>query len=183
MTHPADASRDLQRDPGAPDPQHLRVVRAGAVLGIIGGGLRAAGSFAPTLLASDDARTWLYVAIDVCLMAGLLSIYLPRRHRMGTAGPIGFFLAVVGLIATRTAPAITHVNLYPLTAAAVAVGVVALAFSEWQARRIAIWIPLVFSLSLVVGSMGTLVSGAGPLFILSGILFGGAFAAMAVTAC
>jgi len=46
-----------------------KVVRAGAVLGVIGGVVRAAGSFAPMLIASDDARTRLYVAIDVCLAA------------------------------------------------------------------------------------------------------------------
>jgi hypothetical protein len=43
----------------------------------------------------------------------------------------------------------------------------------------AAWIPLSFALSLVVGGIGTFVGGAGPLVILSGILFGSAFAAMA----
>jgi len=159
-----------------------RVVRAGAILGVIGGGLRAAGSFAPTLIASDRARTWLYITIDVCLTAGLLSIYLPRRHRMSTAGFIGFLLALVGLIATRTAPAVTDVNLYPMTAAAIAIGVLALALSEWRAQRMAAWIPLTFALSLVVGAIGTVIAGAGMLFVASGILFGCAFATMAVTA-
>ncbi len=159
-----------------------RVVRVGAVLGVIGGGLRAAGSFAPTLIASNDVRTWLYLTIDVCLMAGLLSIYLARRHHMSAAGHIGFFLALVGLIAVRTGPAVTHVDLYPMTAAAIAMGVVALALSEWRARRMAAWIPLTFALSLVLGSIGTFVAGAGTLFVVSGILFGCAFAAMAVNA-
>jgi hypothetical protein len=155
------------------------VVRAGAVLGVIGGTLRAAGSFAPTLIASDDARTWLYLTIDVCLTAGLLSICLPRRHRMSAAGLIGSFLAIVGLIAARTSSALTHVDLYPITAAVVTIGVMVLAFSEWRARRMAGWIPVSFALCLVVGGIGTFVASAGTLFIMSGILFGGAFAAMA----
>lgn len=159
-----------------------RIVRAGAVLGVLGGGLRVAGSFAPALIASDQARTWLYVTIDVCLTAGLLSIYLPRRHRMSTAGLIGFWLALVGLIVARTSPAVTNVNLYPVIAAAIALGVLALAFSEWQARRMAGWIPMTFALSLVVGGIGTFVVGAGALFVASGILFGCAFAAMAIVA-
>jgi hypothetical protein len=46
----------------------------------------------------------------------------------------------------------------------------------------AAWIPLTFAVSLVVGSIGTFVAGASALFILSGILFGGAFAAMAIRA-
>ena len=45
-----------------------------------------------------------------------------------------------------------------------------------------VWIPLTFVLSLVMGTGGTLVAGAGTLFIVSGILFGSAFAAMAITA-
>ena len=166
-----------------PDVAADKVVRAGAVLGVIGGGIRAAGSFAPTLIASEHARTWLYVAIDVCLTAGLLSIYLARRHRMSAAGLIGFLLALVGLIAGRFSPAVTNVNLYPVTAAAVAIGVLALALSEWRARRMAAWIPITFALSLVVGGIGTFVAGAGTLFVASGILFGCAFAAMAVSAC
>ena len=158
-----------------------RVVRAGAVLGVVGGGLRAAGSFAP-VIASDHARTWLYVTIDLCLTAGLLSIYLQRRHRMRAAGLIGFLLALVGLIAGRISPAVTAVNLYPVTAAAVLIGVSAFALSEWRERRMAAWIPMTFALSLVVGGIGTFVAGTGPLFVASGILFGCAFAAMAVTA-
>jgi len=32
-----------------------------------------------------------------------------------------------------------HIDLYPVTAAAVATGVLMLAFSEWQLRRMAVW--------------------------------------------
>lgn len=159
-----------------------RVVRTGAVLGVIGGVVRAAGSFAPMLIASDDARTWLYVAIDACLAAGLLSIYVPRRHRMRAGGAVGFFLALGGLIAVRISPAISRDDLYPVAAAAVATGVMTLAFSEWRAMRMAAWIPVTFALSLALGSIGTFASGAGSLFIVSGILFGSAFAAMAIAA-
>ena len=158
-----------------------RVVRAGAMLGVIGGGLRAAGSFAPTLIAPNDARTWLYIVIDVCLTAGLLSIYLPRRHRVSALGSIGFFLALAGLIANRTSPAITNVDLYPIAAASIAIGVTVLSFSEWRSRRMAAWIPAAFALSLVTGGIGmSKTPGAGVLFIVSGILFGTAFAAMAI---
>jgi len=133
-------------------------------------------------IASDDARTWLYVGIDVCLAFGLLSLYFRRRQGMRAAGILGSFLALGGLIAGRIDPLMTDLDLYPVTAAAVVVGVLMLASSEWQMTRMAAWIPLTFALSLVVGSIGTFVAGASALFILSGILFGGAFAAMAITA-
>jgi hypothetical protein len=86
------------------------------------------------------------------------------------------------LIAGRIGRVLTDLDLYPETAAAVATGVSMLAFSEWQMRRMAAWIPLTFALSLVLGSIGTFVAGASALYILSGILFGSAFAAMAITA-
>src|SRR5262245_54913265 len=159
-----------------------KVVRAGAVLGVIGGVVRAAGSFAPMLIASDHARAWLYVAIDVCLAAGLWGLYVPRRHLVRAGGAVGFFLALGGLIAVRISPAMTRVELYPVAAAAVATGVMTLAFSEWRAMRLAAWIPATFALSLGLGSIGTFTSSAGTLFIVSGILFGSAFAAMAITA-
>jgi hypothetical protein len=159
-----------------------RAIRTGAVIGTVGGALRATGSFAPRLIASDDARTWLYVGIDICLALGLVSLYLPRRQRMRAAGTLGGFLALGGLIAGRIGPVMSDLDLYPVTATAVVVGVLMLASSEWQMRRMAAWIPLTFALSLVVGSIGTFVAGASALFILSGILFGSAFAAMAITA-
>jgi hypothetical protein len=159
-----------------------RGIRTGAVIGTVGGVLRAAGSFAPSVIASDDARTWLYVGIDICLVLGLSSVYIARRHGMRAAGTLGAFLALGGLVAGRIGPVLTDLDLYPVTAAAVAIGVLMLAFSEWQMRRMAAWIPLTFALSLVVGSIGTFVAGASALFILSGILVGSAFAAMAITA-
>ena len=107
---------------------------------------------------------------------------MPRRHRIRAGGAVGFFLALGGLIAVRISPAISRVDLYPVAAAAVATGVMTLAFSEWRAMRVAAWIPVTVALSLGLGSIGTLTSGAGSLFIVSGILFGSAFAAMAITA-
>jgi len=158
-----------------------RGIRTGAVVGTVGGAARAAGSFAPRLIASDDARTWLYVGIDICLALGLVSLYLARRQGMRAVGILGSFLGLGGLIAGRIGPAMTDLDLYPVTAATVAIGVLMLAFSEWQMRRVAAWIPLILALSLVGGSMGTFVAGTTALFILSGILFGCAFAAMTIS--
>lgn len=158
-----------------------RGIRTGAVVGTVGGAVRAAGSFAPRLIASDDARAWLYVGIDICLALGLVSLYLAHRQGMRRAGILGSFLGLGGLIAGRIGPAMTDLDLYPVAAATVAIGVLMLAFSEWQMRRVPAWIPLTFALSLVVGSIGTFVAGTSALFILSGILFGCAFAAMTIS--
>jgi hypothetical protein len=106
-------------------------------------------------------------------------VEVTRVLRVGAVlGVIGCFLALGGLIAGRAVPAMTQVDLYPETAAAVAIGVVVFAFSEWQARRMTRWIPVTFALSVAIGSIGMYVAGASALFIVSGILFGSAFAGM-----
>jgi hypothetical protein len=154
------------------------VIRVGGLLGVSGGALRAVGSFAPMLIASDPIRAGLYFLIDVCLVAGLLSFYIPLHGRISLVGSVGFYVAVSGLIATRTSAALGRVDLYALFAAMVAFGILVLAVSTWRAARLAVWVPATFALSLVIGSVGTFVAGAGALFVASGILFGIAFAAM-----
>ena len=78
-----------------------RAIRTGAVIGTVGGALRAAGSFAPRLITSDNARTWLYVSIDICLAFGLLSLYLrPERARSSSRSGILFGSAFAAMAIT-----------------------------------------------------------------------------------
>ena len=51
------------------------LIRTGALMAIGGGALRAAASFAPTLIQSDLVRESVYVVVDVCLASGLLAFY------------------------------------------------------------------------------------------------------------
>jgi hypothetical protein len=106
----------------------------------------------------------LYLTIDVCLIGGLFSLYVRRRHGMRVAGCIGFLLALVGLVAGRTSSAVTTVDLYPITATFVAVGVLLLALSEWRSARTAAWIPVTFALSLIAGGISMFFAGATVLF-------------------
>jgi hypothetical protein len=56
----------------------LRVLRAGAIMAVMGGVLRAAASFAPAALTSAVARESLFLAVDVCLAMSLVSFYSIR---------------------------------------------------------------------------------------------------------
>ena len=158
-----------------------RVIRTGALIGVIGGGLRAAASFAPVLIVSDELQTWLYVAVDLGLAVGLLSVYVARHRGLRTAGTIGCFLALGGLIAGRISSSVSDLNLYPVTAGAIVIGILVLAFNEWRAKRMVAWIPLTFAVSLMVGGIGFGSETSAPVKI-SGVLFGAAFAAMAMSA-
>jgi hypothetical protein len=70
----------------------------------------------------------------------------------------GSLLAICALIAGRIGPVMTDLDLYPVTAAAVVLGVLMLAFSQSRMRRMAAWIPLTFALSVIVGSIGMFVA-------------------------
>jgi hypothetical protein len=61
------------------------LVRAGAISAIIGGVLRAAGSFAPNL-GSDIEQQVFYLAVDVFLMVGLLGFYELQHEDVGWIG-------------------------------------------------------------------------------------------------
>jgi hypothetical protein len=155
-------------------------IRVGAVLGVTGGVLRAVGSFAPIVLTSDYVR-WLYATIDFCLAAGLCSVFLPRRHPLLSVGTVGFVLALLALAAVRVG-SLESVDIYPVAAGGVAIGVLLLAVSESMARRVPGWVALALAVSLVIGGVGIFVAGAGALFVASGVIFGTAFVALPASA-
>jgi hypothetical protein len=48
----------------------------------------------------------------------------------------------------------------------------ALTSSLWVGRMISGWVPLAFALSMLLGIVGTTVTGANSLFVWSGVVFG-----------
>ncbi len=73
-----------------------QLVRVGAVAAIIGGVLRIASTFIP--YQADLA--WLeafYGVIDVCLLMGLIAIYLSSADHVGTLGLVAFLVALAGV--------------------------------------------------------------------------------------
>jgi len=57
----------------------------------------------------------------------------------------------------------------------------ALTSSLWAGRTISGWVPLAFALSMLLGIVGTIVTGANALFVWSGVGFGVAFAGLGCT--
>ncbi|MEQ1780002.1 MAG: hypothetical protein ABMA14_01490 [Hyphomonadaceae bacterium] len=73
-----------------------QLVRVGAVAAMIGGGLRVVSTFIP--YQADLA--WLealYGVIDLCLLFGLIGIYLFCAEALGTLGLIAFLVALAGV--------------------------------------------------------------------------------------
>ena len=156
----------------------VTLFRTAGLLAIAGGLLRAAGSFAPVVVASDLARESLYIVIDVCLTVGLVGFYAQRSKRVGWSGAAGFALALVGIVTVRANRAIATVDLYPAGALAIACGVIVVSTSAWVVRTTPGWVPVAFVLSTFVGITGSVVQGASALFVWSGVIFGIAFAGL-----
>ncbi len=73
-----------------------QLVRVGAVAAIVGGVLRIVSSFIP--YQADLA--WLealYAVIDLCLLVGLIAIYLANADAVGAPGLVAFLVALAGV--------------------------------------------------------------------------------------
>jgi hypothetical protein len=153
------------------------LIRAGGMAAIVGGILRAAASFAPSV-GSDIEQQLLYLLVDIFLLLGLLGFYELRHQDVGQAGALGFMLALVGLLVVRSSRAIPGFDLYPAGALTFAGGLIALTGSAWNVTMLAGWVPTGFIVSTLLGFVGTVAGNVGGLFVLSGVLFGAAFAGL-----
>ena len=156
------------------------LLRGGALVAIAGGLLRAAGSFAPAAIATNGIRESLYVTIDVTLAVGLVALYTQLRKLGAWWSTAGFLLAIAGIIVIRTNRFVTSADLYPAGALAIACGIVLLTLDGWRHRLLAGWIPAAFVISTLVGVLATLIPGGSVLFVVSGVMFGLAFAGIGV---
>lgn len=153
------------------------LISAGGMAAIVGGVLRAVASFAPSI-GSDVERQLLYLVIDVFLLLGLLGFYELRHQDIGWTGALGFLLALVGLSVVRSSRAIPGHDLYPVGALAFVGGLIAMCGSAWSVKTLAGWVPVAFVVSTLVAFVGIVVNDAGWLFVVSGLLFGAAFAGL-----
>jgi hypothetical protein len=144
---------------------------------IVGGVLRAAASFAPGV-GSDSERQLLYLVVDMFLLLGLLGFYELRHKELGRTGALGFLLALFGLVVVRSNRAIPGLDLYPLGALAFVGGLIVLCGTAWRVKTLAVWVPMAFIVSTLVGLVGTVAANSEWLFVLSGVLFGAAFAGL-----
>jgi hypothetical protein len=72
-----------------------QLLRLAGVAAIAGGLLRIFACF--PLIENDVTLEWLYIAIDVLLLFGLIGVYLARAQRLGFLGLASFGVAVAAL--------------------------------------------------------------------------------------
>jgi len=148
-------------------------VRVGGWAAIVGGVLRVAASFFPTV-GNEVARQSLYFIIDVFLLIGVFAAYARDHDVVGGWGATGFLTTVIGILLVRSSRAIPGLDLYPAGAAAVAAGFALLGLAAWRAGTASVFVPGLFIMSVVTAITGQMVGFSQAGFVASGVVFGAA---------
>lgn len=146
------------------------------VAAIAGGLLRILAAF--PLITDPVTLEWLYTAIDVLLLMGLMGIYLARAVRLGFLGLASFGVAVTALSFIGGPDADPfEFSTYEEGATALAIAMVGLSIAWLQRGERPIWAPLCWFGSVVcVGLLNFIPLLTQYGFMLAGILFGLGFA-------
>jgi hypothetical protein len=145
--------------------------RVGGWAAIIAGVLRAAGSFTSSL-GSDVERQSLYFSIF--LLIAVFTVYAQNHAVVGPWGAAGFLTTVAGILLVRSSRAVPGLDLYPAGALGIAGGWAVLALASWYKGRGSVFVPVLFTLSIVTAIAGQLAAAAPAAFVASGVIFSAA---------
>lgn len=152
------------------------LVRFGAVAAVIGGALRIVSSFVP-YEADPVALEALYGVIDLCLLSGLLAVYVANAEAVGIAGLAMFLVALAGVASIVGPDAQAFgVDFYRIGALVFVLGLAGLSVQLLRARRLgvsaALWI------ATLVASLAS--TGLPQAFMAAGVFIGAGYVAAGV---
>lgn len=155
-------------------PQQLFALSG--IAAISGGLLRIFAAF--PLVSDPVTQQWLYTAIDVLLLFGLIGIYLARAERLGFLGLASFAVAVAALSFIGGPDADPFgFSTYEQGATSLAIAMVGLSIAWLQRGERPIWAPMCWFGSIVaVGAFALVPALASYGFMAAGVLFGLGFA-------
>jgi hypothetical protein len=130
-----------------PDAMLARLAAAAAVAA---GVLRAVDSFAFEFLDERSSDT-LFLATDICLLFALIGIYGFRGRALGWIGLVGFAVAIVGIVLTRSAG--ENIDNYIYGAGTVAVGMAILSIGFLLFGGFPVWCPVLWIVALIAGAL------------------------------
>lgn len=147
------------------------------IAAITGGLARIIAAF-PLALDPIGAE-WLYTAIDVLLLLGLIGIYLQRAERLGFLGVASFGVAVAALSFIGGPDADPFgFSTYQEGAATLAIALVGLSIAWVRAGERPLLAPACWFASVIAaGALGLVPALSQYGFIVAGVLFGAGFAA------
>jgi hypothetical protein len=151
----------------------------GAVCAVVGGALRVVSTFIPWAPASPWLET-LYGVIDVCLLFGLIAVYLRTAERIGVVG-LFFFAVSLGAEASIVGPdaVMFGIDFYQLGCAVLLIGLLGLSVQMLRVGVLRVpaglWLASVvagFGANAIGGKVGVLAAGAilGVGFLCAGVL-------------
>ena len=150
------------------------LLRVLGIAAILGGALRIVSAFIPWA----PGQLWLeglYLAIDLCLLFGLMGIYFAYRETLGVLGFAAFAVAETGIASIVGPDGVVPewgVDAYQLGVATITVGLSLFAVALLATRSGAPWGPLCWLVSAVVG-VGAFYSGEADIgFFAGGLFFG-----------
>lgn len=148
------------------------LLRLGGAAAIVGGALRIAAAF--PLGVDTVTLEWLYTAIDVLLLFGLMAVYLDRAERLGFLGLASFGVAVAALSFIGGPDADPFgFSTYEQGAAALAIAMVGMSIAWARGGEKPLWPALCWFASVIcVGLLSWIAPIAEYGMPLAGILFG-----------
>lgn len=155
---------------------YATLYRLSGVAAIAGGLLRIFSAVAQ--IGDQVTLEWLYTAIDVLLLFGLIGIYLSRTERLGFLGLASFGVAVASLSFIGGPDAdVFGFSTYEQGAAALAIAMVGLSIAWLQRGEQPLWAPACWFGSVIcVGMLNFIPAMSQYGFTVAGILFGLGFA-------
>ncbi len=152
------------------------LLRWGGRSAIFGGILRGINSFLP-IATPTLILEFMYFLTDISILFGLMAIYGFQHEESGRWGFWGFVVSIIGTgIIIGPDGYISGVNMYPVGALILSVGLILLSIGSWIADRFPRWVPICWTSSTLLGILGYFIPGFSLLFVISGVLFGVAFA-------
>lgn len=158
-----------------------QLFRLAGAAAIAGGAARIAAAF--PLTSDPVALEWLYTAIDVLLLFGLIGVYLARAEKLGLLGLASFAVgaAALSFIGGPDADPFGF-STYEQGAATLVIALIGLSIA-WLRARERPWSPplLWFASALAAGALGALPAPMPDYaFMAAGVLFGAGFIAAGI---
>ena len=145
--------------------------RGFACAGMLGGLLRVIASFMPATGPSDHLELF-YVVIDLCLILGLVGIYLAHHLSLSQWGHCGFIISLCAFSFIAGPDTVFFgASAYQLGTPLVGIGLLLLAIGLRSLQSIPSYGADSLLLSVILGIVAT-VLGSSVLFIMSGVLLG-----------
>lgn len=152
------------------------LVRLSGLAAILAGLLRGVNSLAPSSTPSVTLEL-LYLLTDIFILFGIMGIYGFQYKESGLWGFLGFLFATIGTgMIIGPDGEVSGINMYPVGASILALGLTCLAIGSWIASKFPRWVPMFWVISSILGFIGYFIPNFRLLFVASGVIFGIGFA-------